>query len=155
MQFLLRGSLDTNIIFKCLRKFRIAYNLFKSIIKKVPNFNINILDNKKQTLLINGIINHNNINIIKYLLKHGINIHIRNVENKSAIMYAIRYGNIKVVNLLLKYGANIKDLSSYKDTGSLYSHIIKVLNMKIKELREVKKILTENDIVRANVMKMI
>jgi len=72
--------------------------------------------------------------VAKLLLYHGININVKNSQNKTAIFYACKYEHGDIAKLLAEYGANISDLSKeYKNKKYIKEGIRK---RKLKLMRE-------------------
>ena len=76
---------------------------------------INAQDSNGNTALILAVI-HNQIELVKFLIKVGANIDKQNNDGNTALMFAASGNQSKIVNLLLNYNAdvNIKNNKGYK-----------------------------------------
>ncbi len=72
--------------------------------------NVNISNEKGFSLLMRCAKNHD-IESIHILLSYNVNINARDINNLSALDYAIEYDHLKVIKLLVKNGAHIHDNS--------------------------------------------
>ena len=66
----------------------------------------NLSNDGLNKLLINCIIDDNNVERVKLLLKHGANVNTNDLSRKTPLMWACYKGNIKLIKILLKCGAN-------------------------------------------------
>lgn len=100
--------------------------------------NINQLNHSDRTLLIEAIIGLNpNVEFIKYLLEHDIEINVLDFYGKSALYYAASSMNYDIVKLLLESGAflNYYDASGYQiDSDTPLHTATKNNNIKLLEL---------------------
>ncbi|AEX62021.1 putative ankyrin repeat protein [Megavirus courdo7] len=103
---LLERGADPNIIDNNKNNIDNIQNLFKF------GADPNILDIKNNNALIFAIKNRFSLEVINLLIAEGINIHIINNENKTALMYAVEHIKFdyeychQLVNLLLDHDIN-------------------------------------------------
>jgi lysophospholipase len=45
--------------------------------------------------------------MVKFLLEHGANVHVRDRHDRTALLNAIDFGQVESVRLLIKTGANL------------------------------------------------
>lgn len=64
------------------------------------------------TCLINSV---QSVQLCKFLLKHGADVNARDIQNKTALHYAIQEHRLETTNLLLDHGADIDAKSRYGD----------------------------------------
>ena len=97
----------------------IKYLMFSKSLNPTDNINVTqsglkILNRPNRKFIIAA--QYNNINIIKYLIKYGENIHR---YNDNALRTAIKYGNgnqsntVEVVKYLIQVGANLHAKNDY------------------------------------------
>lgn len=96
--------------------------LFHSIdfdwLMRTYEIDINSQDNDGKSLLFNI---YRNIDVVKKLLKHNINIHLRDSEGTTAIYYYVQCGSAQgVINLLLEKGASLKEAKESFDKNTTY-----------------------------------
>lgn len=70
-----------------------------------PNFN-------GGTCLINSV---QSVELCEFLLQNGANVNAQDIQNKTALHYAIQEHRFETTKLLIKYGANASLESRYKD----------------------------------------
>lgn len=92
----------------------------------------------KVNLLITAV-NKKNVDALKILLQHGVDVNWEDGFNTTALMYAASSGNLPIVKLLIDNGADIKhkdkqgnDAISAAKQGN-HKDVIKVLEAKMKE----------------------
>ena len=76
---------------------------------------INAVDNKGRTALIQSIVSRHNHKIQQILLAYGADVNIKDNFNHNAMDYAIEYKDEELFNLLKEYGArssNVEQLST-------------------------------------------
>lgn len=64
------------------------------------------------TCLINSV---QSVQLCKFLLKHGADVNARDIQNKTALHYAIQEHRLETTKLLLEHGADIHARSRYGD----------------------------------------
>lgn len=64
------------------------------------------------TCLINSV---QSVQLCKFLLKHGADVNARDIQNKTALHYAIQEHRLETTKLLLENGADINAKSRYGD----------------------------------------
>lgn len=64
------------------------------------------------TCLINSV---QSVQLCKFLLKHGADVNARDIQNKTALHYAIQEHRLETTKLLLEHGADIHAKSRYGD----------------------------------------
>ncbi|KAL7011527.1 hypothetical protein ACKWTF_014301 [Chironomus riparius] len=72
---------------------------------KLPNFN-------GGTCLINSV---QSIELCKYLIAKGADVNARDIQNKTALHYAIQEYRLETTKLLIEHGANVFSKSRYGD----------------------------------------
>ncbi|XP_072398856.1 protein fem-1 homolog A-like [Diabrotica undecimpunctata] len=93
------------------------------------------------TCLINSV---QSTPLCAFLLKNGANVNARDIQNKSALHYAIQEHRLETTQLLLKYGADYNAKSRYGDDalqmaclkGStrIFKHLITTFNYPIEKI---------------------
>ena len=63
-----------------------------------------------------------NLNIIKYLIEHGADPNVHNINDYTSIMAACHYGHLDVVKLLMEYGANLHLVNKLGDSALFISY---------------------------------
>lgn len=59
--------------------------------------------------------------IVRLLLDHNANIHVRDRSNKTALMMAATYGHTRIVRMLLENGADVNAHDTNGDTALIYA----------------------------------
>ncbi|OUM66692.1 hypothetical protein PIROE2DRAFT_59212 [Piromyces sp. E2] len=90
--------------------------------------------------IIESIIFHNQINLLKILIKYGYNLNQKDVQGNSAICYAIQFNNEYLMDYILQHGVDIYNINdkgqSVYDLSFRYSNKIrgKPIHNKIKKI---------------------
>jgi ankyrin repeat protein len=74
------------------------------------NINLDIYD-KNYNYLIHYLINYNQINLIKIILKHNIRLDILDTDGRTILFYPIKYNYNEILDLFLDYNKNIIGIS--------------------------------------------
>jgi len=80
------------------------------IIFKNSNIDINWQNNNKETFL-HICSKAGFIESVKWLLSKKVNTEIQNLENETALFYALHSNNLLLITLLVEYGANVNHLN--------------------------------------------
>ena len=91
----------------------------KTILEKHPEW-LNQGDNRDCRPL-HWATNDNHIEIVKFLLKKGADMHVRDVDGDTPIYWAADAGRVEIGIYLIEQGAKIKDLNNYGDIPLHYS----------------------------------
>jgi ankyrin repeat protein len=78
------------------------------------DFSIHDQDEFGNTALINSILKNDNI-VSKMLIQGGIDVNLKNKQEKTAIYYAFTTQNQVIMNQIFLHGGAISDLKKYKD----------------------------------------
>ena len=112
------------------------YKFLKELNKRNIIFNLDILNNNKDTPLILSI-NNKNIECAEEMIKMGANYILRNKADLSPLMISCKFGFEKLVDLLIEKGANINEKNILGETplslAQLYNHddlAMKILKQK-------------------------
>ena len=115
------------------------YKLLKELNKRKIIFNLDILNNNKDTPLTLAI-NNKSLESAEIIIKMGANISVRNKSDLSPLMLACKYGYTNLVDILINKKANINEKNILGETplslAQLYNH--DDLAMKILQLRQLK-----------------
>lgn len=110
------------------------YEIFKFLIKSIPDININYIADRSENLLTRScsdnkfkfaklllksgaIINNNllllatknnNPDLVNYLLKFGCDLEYTNYSGETSLVYSIRLGYFEITKKLLNYGAKLE-----------------------------------------------
>ncbi len=79
-------------------------------------FDLNLLNNNKETPLIICIINKKD-DVANLLIKSGANVSIRNKGDMTPLMLCCKFGNIEVAKSLLYHGADVDEKNILGETA--------------------------------------
>ena len=93
-----------------------------------PKSNEDIINNliklnqeeKNKKLIYNSAIGQ--LDLVKYLIEAGTNINVKDMFNKTALMWASQGGHIDIVKLLIESGANMNIKDKYGETALIIAY---------------------------------
>jgi ankyrin repeat protein len=103
--------LNTLLIINCKRKYNNESNEIIKILLE-NGANPNFQNSVGKTALMYASERKNNTDIVELLIKYKANLNIYDINQNTALIYAVMYDNIDALKLLIKAGANI----NHKDT---------------------------------------
>lgn len=93
--------MNSNNLFNLVKNKKIE--LFKKTIKNIKNLNLDIKD-KNGNYLIHHLINLNNIELMKFILKnYRLRLDILDIEGRNLLYTPIKYNYLDILELILEY----------------------------------------------------
>lgn len=107
-----RESLSNKISFDTFKKHSITVKLLESEFAKIIDINASDKYSIGWTALVLAV-KEGDLNLTKYLISQGANLHIKDYSGKNVLMFSAENGHLEVLKYLLSKGADIYALSEY------------------------------------------
>jgi ankyrin repeat protein len=106
-----RGINNETSLMSACSSWRSSLPIVKKILELHPEL-LHMKNDDNTNALMYACKSADNIEIVKFLIDQGIDIHLTNKKNRSALSYAVSSGFFEAVNLLIEKGVdtNIKDI---------------------------------------------